>query len=387
MARIITQQDIDIIRQNQKSIYIKINLLNSDRKVIDSLEGVAISASIQIDANSAIRRTASFSFYVKNKEYITSSYAKIWIDKVVELYVGYLHQRTKEIIWYKLGVFVFDTNSFTLNATTKTVSCSCKDLMSFLNGDRSGKINATEIVIPVGSDIRDATISLLTQAGGITQYIVEDIGKEVPYDLKFQNGATVYEVIDKMITLYPGWEMFFDEDGVFINQAIPSCEHDQNIVDASFFDGLIIDEKCDFNLNDVKNVITVWGKDGLNSTWKDLNPDSPFYVERIGEYSDVLSGGEYDNIYDQDLCDQRAAYEGWLHTRLNDSITVLMIAVPWFPVNRKFEYKSLMTGETNEYISKSISMDLLTGQMSLTMSRFYLTYPDIINLDFISHLY
>lgn len=387
MAIQITQQDIDIIKQSQKNIYVKINLLNNNKKIVDSLEGVATSASLQIDAESSMRRTTNVSFFVKNKNYLTDADSRIWLDKLVALYVGYLHQRSKKIIWYKLGTFVFNTTNFIYSASDKSVSISCNDLMCNLTGDRKGKINASSVTIPVGSDIRDSIVSVITQNGGVVNYLIEDINKTVPYNLEFGSGVTVYSVIDKLINLYPAWEKFFDVDGVFITRPIPTCDNDTNIVDETFFDGIVVDEKCDINLNEVKNVVTVWGKDGLNSTWKDNNPDSPYYVGKIGEFEEILSGDEYDDIDTQDLCDQRAAYEGWKRTRLNDGYTIQMLTVPWFPVNRKFAYKSKMTGKIHDYIAKNISMDLISGLMTMQMSRFYPLYPSILNTDFIYHLY
>ena len=386
MERIITTQDLLLYKQHSLPIYLKINLMNTNRQIIDSMESVVTSCSTQIDASSAIRRTANMNFYVKNNTYFTSPNSRIWLNKLVKIYVGYMYFKTNEIIWYDLGTYIFGNTDFSYNATDKSGSVSCSDLMATLNGDRGGKINASSIVIPAESIIRDAIISIITQNGNVTDYYVESVPDTIPYDLDFSNGSTVYDITSKIQGLYPSYEQFFD-DFIYTYQSIPSCENDPNFVDYTFFDGLVTDEKSTIDLNSVKNVVTVWGSNGLNATWKDQNPDSPYYVEDIGEYEEILSGGDYDNITTQDQCDERAAYEGWLRTRLNDGCTIEMLAIPWMNVNKKFTYKSLMTGEINTYISKNISMDIMSGVMTMNMSRFYSEYPDILQTDFIEHLY
>jgi len=386
MATQITAQDVQIITQHEKEIYVRANLLNRFNQIIDTLDGVIVSADVQIDANSPIRRTANISI----SNYKSGQNHDFWINKRIQIYVGYKHQITKEILWYKTGTFLLSNISESLGINSDSISLQCSDLMSKLNGDAGGKINATEIVIPAESNIRNVIISLLTQNTEFTDYLIDDFGDTVPYDLEFGTGTTVYDIIDKLTTLYPNWEKYFDVDGVFVVKPIPSGSSEPNFVDYSFFDECSISESSNINVNEVKNVITIWGANGLNSTWKDENVDSPYYVGQIGEIEDIFSGEEFDDINTQDLCDQRSAYEGWIHTRMNDSITLDMLAVPWFNVNKKLTYKPLKNNQNSqvyEYITKSINLDLSTGTMSLTMIRYYPLYPEILNIEFIHHLY
>ena len=53
------QVDIDILRQDSKDITIRIDILNSDDKVIDSIEGVCMSAPFSIDSGSDAMLTLS----------------------------------------------------------------------------------------------------------------------------------------------------------------------------------------------------------------------------------------------------------------------------------------------------------------------------------------
>lgn len=108
-----------------------------------------------------------------------------------------------------------------------------------------------------------------------------------------------------------------------------------------------------------------------------VNPDSPFTVEKIGERIDVKSGNDYSKIYSQDLALQRAKYENWITTRLQDSITLEMQLVPWLTVNKLFSYKSKITGEIENYIIKNISISLTDGKCQIEAIRYYPLYPDI----------
>lgn len=122
-------------------------------------------------------------------------------------------------------------------------------------------------------------------------------------------------------------------------------------------------DKINENCNNIKYVI---------------NLDSPYSVEKIGEIRQVLSSGEYDNIYTEDLALQRAEYENWKSTRLQDSINLTTVLIPWLNVNQKVEYTSLITGETNQYIVKSINKNFDSWTMSINMIKFYPLYPFII---------
>lgn len=111
--------------------------------------------------------------------------------------------------------------------------------------------------------------------------------------------------------------------------------------------------------------------------------ESPFSIEKIGRRNRIYSGGDYDNIYTDDLALQRAEYENWKSCRLTDAISVEMIMIPWLDVNKKVGYtvRSGRVGEKHEpaeYIVKEISMSLGTGTMSVSMQRFYPYYPYII---------
>lgn len=113
-----------------------------------------------------------------------------------------------------------------------------------------------------------------------------------------------------------------------------------------------------------------------------INPDSPYActVNSVtgqiqGEVRQVLTDGEYENIYTTQLAYERASYENYLACRLQDEIELEMILVPWMDVNNKIQYHSPVSGDLVTYIIKSISYDLSNWTMNVKASKFYPYYP------------
>ena len=106
---------------------------------------------------------------------------------------------------------------------------------------------------------------------------------------------------------------------------------------------------------------------------EDTNPDSPFYINgTVGTIRLPLYGGEYENIFSDDLAQQRAEFELWLRTNMNNTITLTCVPVYWIDVNILVSYKSMRDNKTNLYIIKSINYGLEPGDnMTLTLMKFY----------------
>jgi len=135
-----TQEDMELPLQGYIEAKIKIELLDSNFKTIDTLQDALISDNYSIDANSDIRRTYEGTFYVKDSSFFIGENKKIWTDKYIRVWRGRKSTKTGEIIWYNIGVYLFNDTSYTYNETTKQLTISCVDLMSKLNNTFSGQI-------------------------------------------------------------------------------------------------------------------------------------------------------------------------------------------------------------------------------------------------------
>ncbi|MBC8531925.1 DUF5048 domain-containing protein [Gehongia tenuis] len=373
-------QDVNLLQQTNRAIFSKVELLSHDFKILDSLEGNTLNYSISIDADSDIRRTCSLSLYVQNASFTPSSSSRIWMDKFLRIYMGLKDQRTQQTIWYGQGIFIIDGASYSFDASTQELSLSCSDLMSVLVNTCYNPQMVSEITIPAGSSARSVLISLLETLDSAIPYRIDDLGA-IPYDLVFSLGTTLYEIMAKIRDLYPGWEFFFDTNGTFVFEAIPSGSSDPVVLDDTILQSLVVNESTDYDFSEVKNRVAVYGRtldDGtqIYGEAKDTLTDSPFSISRIGERMEVLSGGDYDLITTNDLAQQRADYELWRLTRLNDGMSLETIAIYWLDVNQKIAYTSKITGVSAEYLIKQIAYSSTDTTMSLDMIKFYPTLPE-----------
>jgi hypothetical protein len=113
-----------------------------------------------------------------------------------------------------------------------------------------------------------------------------------------------------------------------------------------------------------------------------INPDSPYactvspttgWIQ--GEMRQVLSDGEYSNIYTTQLAYERAEYENWLKCRMQDSIEIETILIPWMDINDKIQYTSPVSETVNTWLVQDIDYDFSNWTMTVKASRFYPYYP------------
>lgn len=449
-------------KKNIRDLRVKINVLNFNMQTVDEITGVVLDGSINVDATADIRRTCSLSLVVKDSTLELQPGGRIWVDKYFQVLIDYLNKGD----WINMGIYLVDAPSWSYDPGNSTLSLQGLDLMSKLTGQRNGYLEGIPTIIPQDSSIRDSMISTLVDLGGFNNYVIEDNPQPVPYEIKIDQGGTVYDVLSELRDITPNYEMFFDVDGVFHYQKIPSGQNEASYIQDDMWKQIVLSESTSVDFGEVKNVVEVYGmshdpshygeatvdgntykvtmagvdsltkgliygfkapsivenptlkinslpayplvnEDGTNAVIpqankfyvvqykgeenflflgyqqpyaiaKDENPDSPFYINTIGEIRQVFYGDEYENIWSNDLAQQRANYELWLHTRLNDSISLSVVPLYWLDVNILVDYTRVNTTETNQYIIKSIDTSLSPdGTQTINMVRYYPLYPDI----------
>lgn len=299
MALNITSEDIYLIRQTSVECFIRINVLNDDGTVLDSLDGIIAGGSVNIDANSDIRRTASFTIVPTYKQEIKVNEASyIWLNRTIKIEVGIKNLRTNEIKWYSQGHYIYTDTSGNFDVNTNTLQVNCADFMALLDGSRNGTLGQIQIVIPAYKEdsntgavlehnfIRDAIIYTVGQLGRISAIQVEDVGEYkgleaknpngyieyrnanptwncVPYDLEFSSGDTVLSILTTLRDLYPNYETFFDINNIFVCQMKPSGYDDDIVLSNDYIQQLLISENTESTSNsfsEVKNISEVWGE-------------------------------------------------------------------------------------------------------------------------------
>ena len=193
------------------------------------------------------------------------------------------------------------------------------------------------------------------------------------------NGTNITLDIPSLTTIY---------DGVMVGFTMPSN------VNGNIMIG--INQQSKLNLVDENgNQITALSKDNYyvivyqasNSNWlflghnqayaiaKDNNPESPFYVNgTAGIIRIVLYGGEYDNIVSDNLAQQRANIELYWRCRLQDSISLSLIPIPWIDVNYIIEYTTAHSMGTYKYMIQSVSVNYESNEMTINANRYYPYY-------------
>ena len=474
MALNITEQQYRTALQSMQSRYIWLELLNYNFQTVDELSGVAISGSINIDANADVRRTGSIELVVKDSTFEVQSGGKIWLDKYIRVWVGIASLYTGEIERVNCGLYIIDAPSYKYNVNTNILTLNLLDLMAKLTGIRNGYLKGIPTVIKAGESIRKAIIDTLG-LGGFTQYVIDEPPSPgtVPNDLEFSQGSTIYDVLSGLRDIYPNYEMYFDIDGVFYYKPIPTGYNEPISADDSLFNHIVISEDLTTDFQNVKNSIEVYGRihdpshystatsvsgttisltiadistyvedliygftltdntgivnpslkinslasypiktdDGnpaiiqaeagevyycvqfKGDHWRwlghlqaygfaeDLNEQSPFYVGgTVGRIRLPLYDGEYANCITDDLAQQRAEYELWKHTNLNNSLTLGVIPVYWLDVNILVEYTLKRNNVKNQYLIKSINLGLApTDTATIEMIQYYPDTPSIIS--------
>ena len=382
-----SQQEYNVAKQNGRIIHTKIYLLNHKLIKVDEISGVVLDgATFTIDATSDIRRSCSISLIPKDSSFDIKQGSKIWMDKYVQIYIGIEDiKNNNEVVYTNMGIYLVNNPTQTYSASNNTLTINGIDMMARMTGLRNGYLDGIEYQVKADSSIQGAMQSAIELAGFTKYRIDEPIIKETPNDISISIGGTVYDILSQLAEINANYQMYFDTNGVFYYNQIPSGDNEQIRVDDDIWQRNLISYDTSINFEDVKNVIEVYGKTLENGDVPygisiDSNPESPFYVHgELGTIRIVLQGGEYDNIYSQELAEQRADYELYLRCRLQDQITINCVPIYWLDVNWLVEItlpNKQGVEETNQYIIKNINTTLgVNGTQSITMMKYYPFYP------------
>ena len=260
------QLDLNLLTQTNKIVYTKIELLNRNFKILDTIEGNLLSDSLSINSESPIRRTYDVTFHVTDASWGVVVDKRIWLDRYLRIYVGYYHILSRQVKWYCQGTFVIVQGSYSYNETTHDVSLSCLDLMANLTGDIAGTIGS-KLLIQHGNDIRNVLIASL-QAAGVTKYYVCNMNnRTIPYDIEKEPTNTWHDVISEIVNLYAGYEFIFDVNGVCRIQPTPLLVSEPTVLDNDILYPLLIKvNNITVDFSSIHNVVEVYGS-SIDTEW------------------------------------------------------------------------------------------------------------------------
>lgn len=170
--------------------------------------------------------------------------------------------KNQDVHWFNQGCFSISSNGFTYNATTNTVQCSCVDLVARLNGDLAGQLTGLKTKINKGTRIGPVIKTVLTEQpmSEFTKCVIDYWTRNVPYDLEYETGTTLWQILSELRDLYYPFEMYFDDD-VFVCHEIPSGFDDPPVLDPDLFASLVTadGEQATVDYSTVRNCVEVFG--------------------------------------------------------------------------------------------------------------------------------
>lgn len=131
---------IRLSQRRDRTVYGRIIALNFNEEPLDCVEGRITQGSINVDGNSAIRRTCSLTLIAQNFKYDDYYWG---LHTKFRLEVGLkndIEPKYPEIIWFPQGIYLITTFNTSRTTNNFTIQISGKDKMALLNGEISGSI-------------------------------------------------------------------------------------------------------------------------------------------------------------------------------------------------------------------------------------------------------
>jgi hypothetical protein len=128
---------------SNKVIYAKVTALTFSEYPIDTIEGRITSGSVNLDGDSAVRRTCSLSLVASNfnyQDYLWGLNTKFKLEIGVE---NTIDERYPSIVWFPQGIFILTSFNTAQTNNNFTISLSGKDKMCLLNGEVGGTLDAS----------------------------------------------------------------------------------------------------------------------------------------------------------------------------------------------------------------------------------------------------
>lgn len=413
-----SQKQYNILQRRIRHLNVRLDLINDNDVVVDSLEGIAIGGNINLSAESTNRRVGNVKIALYKTALLPTSNSRIWFNRKIGVWIG-LRDYDNEIIWFNMGRFAFDEVDLDYNATDKIISINLKDYMLFLDGTLGGNLSHDTEIIAESTTINNAiriTVSSLSRVS-IEDVVANGSLALVPYNLEFPSNSTAYNIVKELNDLYMGYEFFFDLEGYFKYQKIKDRKNDAIIWDFTQDKmDLSVSYTRKFKFGSVKNSIYVWGRQLENGekvkwvyrnsfarqtinernqiknkiigdicqvigenkayvwsgdTWDllDFTVIPMFNIENIGEKIQSYSD---DKIFNTQQAMLRAEYELKEYSNFAERVSFSCSPIYLLDVNRLIKLQIKDIGIEGNYLIKSISVPLdIKGQMNIEAIKMY----------------
>lgn len=279
-----------LIQQNNISCKIRITILSSHDTTLGQLTGISEIGSFSIDSDARIRRATDLAIQLDDFYDGIEQQIETYLNLKFRLEIGIFHSRTHDYKYYPAGVFNMTESNTVYDAVSNALTLNLSDRFSCLDGTRNGQVGGSPtITIPVEYEgnkntLRAAVTSIITGETDISNYVISDIGEYygmpennsdyltyrslnpdwnvLPYDLEFDAGDTVSDMLLEIRDLYPNCQMYFDIYGNFCFDMIPSDQKGPVCLDNDYIQSILIansSENVQYDISSIKNVVEVFG--------------------------------------------------------------------------------------------------------------------------------
>lgn len=261
-----TSKEYELSKQPIRINKVKVLLLDKNLQEIGELTGDTVEfPSFNINADSDIRRTCTVTINPKDSSFDVTPDGKIWLDKYIKIFIGQKDVNTQQYTYTNMGIYLVENPQKVYSVTENKLTIQGVDMMARLTGLRNGNLEGLEYVIPQDSNVRNTIISTLELAQ-VTRYQVSDCLDElgnivnVPNEIRINVGGTVHNILVSLRDIMPNYQMYFDVDGVFHYDKIPSGDDEEIVVTDDIWDINLLDYKRNTDFDYMKNSIEIIGK-------------------------------------------------------------------------------------------------------------------------------
>lgn len=300
------------------SVKLTVQITDKNFQNAINIKNVIDFPSYSINADSDLRRTCSVSVYPSDSSYDLKQNGKFWLDKYFTIFIE-ASGEGEYLYSTNLGYYLIGNPQKVYSPTENKLTFQGIDLMAQLTGLRNGNLEGMSYVVPQGSNVRQVMIDLLAEFG-ITKYKIEELPITVPNDINIGVGGTAYDILSQLRDLLPNYQMYFDTNGYFCFNKIPSGDDEPITIDDSLWDLILLDYKKSTDYDSVKNSIEVIGRTHeIQHYFENVELENDSYVvryeegdvvpnvlmgEKIALYTDkkLVTTNKYFKIYYNSVC-------------------------------------------------------------------------------------
>lgn len=291
----ITERDKTLICQPSLTYKYRLFIVDHNKNVLDVINEISSLGTYTIDSESSIRRTTSITVFLDEIYRNSSIEYKLfhWIGYSFKLQTGIYSIRDDDYTWYDCGYYYISDANTSYNAADNSLSMTLSDWYSQFQGTRNGQIGGAPVISLPNEDengqpitIKQTITGLLTSETTLSEYIIDDIGQfdgmpqnnpdyeeyrksyplwnQLPYDLEFDAGCHIDDILSEISNLYPNCQMYFDIYGIFCFDMVPSCQHSPITLDNDYLQEILLaddSENVTYDIESIKNVTEVFGSD------------------------------------------------------------------------------------------------------------------------------